>query len=206
MVKTCLIKQVFCNIFSFIELIRWLVQSSFLAAHGWPDFLVYQINCQLTWIFNKEWVAFPWVMNSCEAFFSLKQFGTLCWNCSGQRPAKSDASGNGNTNKRICAFVNRIKLKILLCDANVNNCREVATLLRGCSYQSIISIVVASSLIWIFLLYFNTSSLWFICRSLVLHYWKEILFSYYWRFCFFAGWVSTSSITIAWWLKELGFV
>ncbi|RVW14682.1 Two-component response regulator-like APRR1 [Vitis vinifera] len=94
-----------------------------------------KINCQLTWIFNKEWVAFPWVMNSCEAFFSLKQFGTLCWNCSGQRPAKSDASGNGNTNKRICAFVNRIKLKILLCDANVNNCREVATLLRGCSYQ-----------------------------------------------------------------------
>ena len=84
MVKTCLIKQVFCNIFSFIELIRWLVQSSFLAAHGWPDFLVYQINCQLTWIFNKEWVAFPWVMNSCEAFFSLKQFGTLCWNCNGQ--------------------------------------------------------------------------------------------------------------------------
>ncbi|RVW90465.1 Two-component response regulator-like APRR1 [Vitis vinifera] len=50
-------------------------------------------------------------------------------------PAKSDASGNGNTNKRICAFVNRSKLKILLCDANVNNCREVATLLRGCSYQ-----------------------------------------------------------------------
>ncbi|KAL6318673.1 hypothetical protein AAG906_001146 [Vitis piasezkii] len=82
-----------------------------------------RINCQLTWIFNKEWVAFPWVMNSCEAFFSLKQFGTF------------DASGNGNTNKRICAFVNRSKLKILLCDANVNNCREVATLLRGCSYQ-----------------------------------------------------------------------
>ncbi|KAJ9677467.1 hypothetical protein PVL29_022450 [Vitis rotundifolia] len=32
-------------------------------------------------------------------------------------------------------LVNTSKPKNLLCDANVNNCREVATLLRGCSYQ-----------------------------------------------------------------------
>ena len=54
--------------------------------------------------------------------------------------ARSDASGNGITNKKIHAFVDRSKLKILLCDSNVNNCREVATLLRRCCYQGIITL------------------------------------------------------------------
>ncbi|CBI15194.3 unnamed protein product, partial [Vitis vinifera] len=48
---------------------------------------------------------------------------------------KSDAGVSGSTNKKIRALIDRSKLRILLCDTNAGSCKEVASLLKECSYQ-----------------------------------------------------------------------
>ncbi|XP_002284703.1 two-component response regulator-like APRR1 isoform X2 [Vitis vinifera] len=50
---------------------------------------------------------------------------------------KSDAGVSGSTNKKIRALIDRSKLRILLCDTNAGSCKEVASLLKECSYQVI---------------------------------------------------------------------
>ncbi|KAJ9677466.1 hypothetical protein PVL29_022449 [Vitis rotundifolia] len=50
---------------------------------------------------------------------------------------KSDAGASGSTNKKTRALIDRSKLRILLCDTNARSCKEVASLLKECSYQVI---------------------------------------------------------------------
>lgn len=50
---------------------------------------------------------------------------------------KSNAGASGSSNRKMRALIDRSKLRILLCDTNASSCKEVASLLRECSYQGI---------------------------------------------------------------------
>lgn len=60
---------------------------------------------------------------------------------------KSDAGVSGSTNKKIRALIDRSKLRILLCDTNAGSCKEVASLLKECSYQGIVSLSLPPSIL-----------------------------------------------------------
>ena len=48
-----------------------------------------------------------------------------------------DAGARGSTNRKVS---DTSKLRILLCDTNTRSCKEVASLLKECSYQGIVSL------------------------------------------------------------------